>query len=161
MSTVDSHQGAGQSSSARPLLIDKWLIVYHMVIWYTHLFSNAMGKVSELFGMNHDYFVANKAGAFALKKLETFLAEVRVGETVVVRSRVLGRSAKRLHVMHFMVKEEAGVLAATAEILGSHVAMTTRRTSPWPGYLAAGLDRLIAEHSAVGWVAPVSGAIAP
>ena len=137
-------------------------VMGHMnVMWYTHLFSNAMGQVFELFGMNRDYFLTNKAGAFALKKLETFLAEVRVGETVVVRSRVMGRSAKRLHVMHFMEKEEAGVLAATAEILGSHVDMTTRRTSPWPAHLAAGLDRLIAEHSALGWEAPVSGAIAP
>ena len=134
----------------------------HMnVMYYTHLFSNAMGEVFKLFGMDRDYFVANKAGAFALKKLETFLAEVRVGEAVTVRSRVLGRSAKRLHVMHFMVKEEAGVLAATAEILGSHVDMTTRRTSPWPAHLAAGLDRLIAEHKALGWEAPVSGAITP
>ena len=134
----------------------------HMnVMWYTHLFSNAMGEVFELFGMNRDYFLANKSGAFALKQFTTYLAEVRVGESVVVRSRVLGRSAKRLHVMHFLVKERGDVLAATSEVLGSHVDMTTRRTSPWPPDLAAALDRLIAEHAASGWDVPLSGVIAP
>jgi hypothetical protein len=76
-------------------------------MWYTHLFSNAMGGVFELFGMTRDYFLANRAGAFALKQLTHYLAEGRAGEAVVVRSRALGRSAKRLHVMHFLVKEGA------------------------------------------------------
>jgi acyl-CoA thioester hydrolase len=130
-------------------------------MWYTHLFSNAMGEVFELFGMSRDYCLANKSGAFALKQFTAYLAEVRAGETVTVRSRVLGRSVKRLHVMHFMIKENAGVLAATSEVLGTHVDMTTRRTSPWPPRLAEALDRLIAEHAVAGWVAPVCGAIAP
>ncbi len=59
-------------------------------MWYTHLFSNAMGGVFELFGMTRDYFLANRAGAFALKQLTHYLAEVRSGESVVVRSRGAG-----------------------------------------------------------------------
>src|SRR5438046_2167529 len=83
----------------------------HMnVMWYTHLFGRSMGGFFKLFGFTHDYFIANKVGTFALKQLFNYRIEVRVGEEVTLRSRALGRSAKRLHVMHFMTKGDPQVL---------------------------------------------------
>ena len=112
------------------------------------------GGIFQQFGLNREYFQANQAGTFALKQLFTYLVEVREGEEVTIRTRVLGRSAKKLHVMHFMTKGEPEVLASTNEFLAAHVDMKIRRTSPFPPSIAAAIDRLVAEHAALGLEGP-------
>jgi acyl-CoA thioester hydrolase len=132
----------------------------HMnVMWYTHLFSRATIGLFQLVGMDRQYFETHHAGTFALAQHFSYRKEVRVGEHVTLRSRVLGRSDKKLHVMHFMTKTQGQVLAATGEILGAHIDMMSRRTAPFAAHIAAALDRLIAEHAALDWRAPVCGAL--
>jgi acyl-CoA thioester hydrolase len=131
----------------------------HMnVMWYTHLFSQAMGGLFKLIGMDRHYFETHQAGSFALAQHFIYRKEVRVGEHVILRSRVLGRSEKRFHVMSFMTKDE-NTLAATGEFLGAHIDMRTRCTAPFAPHIAENIDRLIAEHSAFEWTAPVCGAM--
>lgn len=132
----------------------------HMnVMWYTNLFGHATGGVFKLIGLDREYFQSQKKGSFALQQVFTYRKEVRVGEQVTLRSRVLGRNEKLCHFMHFMTKGDEMVLAATCEFLGAHIDMTTRRTSPFAPHIAENLDRLIAEHAKLDWEAPVSGAI--
>ena len=132
----------------------------HMnVMWYTFLFGRGIGKLFQMIGLDRTYFAANHAGSFALKQFTSYLAEVRVDEAVTIRSRLLGRSAKRLHLMQFMIKDVGEILAATSEILSSHMDMTTRRTSPFPEHIARSIDELLAQHTALGWEAPVCGVI--
>ncbi|HEX4148212.1 MAG TPA: thioesterase family protein [Pirellulales bacterium] len=134
----------------------------HMnVMWYTHLFAHALGGAWKLLGMTREYFVARQAGSFALKQLFSYLNEVRVGEHVTLRSRLIARSEKRLHMLHFMVKDEARMMAATDEVVVAHIDMRVRRSSPFGPEVAAALDRLLAEHSALAWPPPVSGALHP
>jgi acyl-CoA thioester hydrolase len=90
-----------------------------------------------------------------------YLAECRVGDVVNVRGRMIGRSAKRIHFMLFMVNETNGMLAATIETLGAHADMKLRRTSPYPTPIAAQIDALIMESEKLDWEAPVCGAIRP
>ena len=137
-------------------------IMGHMnVRWYVALYDTAAWKFFESFGMNETYYREEQAGGFALKQFIQYLAEVRVGETVTIRGRALGRSAKRVHFMLFMVNETTGVLASTFEVLGSHADMRIRRTSPYPPAIAAKLDTAIAEQNALAWDAPVCGVINP
>lgn len=133
-------------------------VMGHMnIMWYTHLFAHGMGGTFKLIGMERDYFVANQAGCFALKQFVCYLSEIRTGEHVTLRTRLLGRSPKRLHLMHFIVKDAGDVLASTAEIVASHIDMRTRRTSPFPDFLNETIDRVIAQHAALGWEPPVCG----
>src|SRR5438067_12161131 len=102
----------------------------HMnVMWYTHLFGCATMGLFERIGLTREYFEAHHAGSFALEHHVRYLAEVRVGQHVTLRTRALGRSAKRMHFMHFMVHDD-GRLAATGEFIGTHVDMKVRRSSP-------------------------------
>ena len=134
----------------------------HMNIrWYMALFDEAGWGFFSSFGMTYEYCQSERAGGFALQHFIRYLAEVRVGETVAVRSRLLGRSAKRIHFMHFMINETTGRLAATLEALGTHADMRIRRTSPYPPRLVARIDALIAQQSQLGWDAPVCGVIKP
>jgi acyl-CoA thioester hydrolase len=133
----------------------------HMnVMWYTHLFGRATGGVFRLLGLDRDFLVANRAGTFALAQHFRYLAEVRLGQHVTIRSRLLGRSAKRFHLMHFMTLDESGALAATGEVLGTFVDMNLRRSAPFPAGVAEAIDRLVAEHR-LDWDPPSCGAMNP
>src|SRR3990172_12919312 len=121
----------------------------HMnVMWYTHLFSLAFESFADEFGFNEAYFRANMTGSFALETHVRYLAEVRIGNHVTIRSRVLGRSAKRIHFMHFMTIDESGALAATQEHVGAHIDMRIRRMAPLPPEITERFDRLVAQQNA-------------
>jgi acyl-CoA thioester hydrolase len=110
-----------------------------------------------MLGMDRAYFEAHNAGTFALEFHIRFLAEVRAGQQITIRPRLLARTAKRLHFIQFMFNDTRGVLACTEETVNSHVDMATRKTSPWPAHAAEGLDRMIAEHQRLTWPPPVCG----
>ena len=132
----------------------------HMnVMWYTHLFGQAACGLFQLAGMDRRYFADHHTGTFALAQYFRYRREVRAGERVAVRTRLLARSDRQFHLMHFMIKGDEEVLAATGEFLAAHIDMRTRRTSPFAPHIAQNLDRLLAEHAALDWDAPVSGAI--
>lgn len=134
----------------------------HMnVMWYTHLFSNATGGLFDLAGMTLEYFTANQAGSFALEAHVRYLAEVRAGGYVTVRSRALGRSAKRLHFMHFLINDDGQRLSATGEFVSTHVDMRVRRSSPMPPQIVETYDRLLGEHARLRWDVPVCGVMRP
>jgi len=134
----------------------------HMnVMWYTYLFSWAFMKLGDHFGFNADYFRERQMGSFALETHVRYLAEVHIGSHVTIRSRALGRSAKRLHFMHFMTNDDTGALAATQEHIGAHIDMSIRRMADLPENIATGFDRLVAEHNRLGSPAPVCGVMKP
>jgi acyl-CoA thioester hydrolase len=134
----------------------------HMnVMWYTHLFSSAFEQFAESFGFGEAYFRANQMGSFALETHVRYLAEVRIGQHVTVRSRVLGRSEKRIHFMHFMTIDETRALAATQEHIGAHIDMRIRRMAPLPLEITERFDLLVAQQNALGWAAPVCGVMKP
>ena len=130
----------------------------HMnVMWYTHLFSQGVHGFFKLFGFTPEYMAANLAGTFALELHVRYASEVRLGEKVALYSRALDRSAKRLHYMQFLVNEDRGVLSATGELVSAHVDLQIRRQSPLPESITGPFDKLLAEHRALAWEAPVCG----
>lgn len=134
----------------------------HMnVMWYTHLFDRATFAFFDSFGFGADYFHRAASGCFALTQHTRYLAEIHVGQSVSLYTRALGRSAKRLHFMHFLHIEEANKLSATCEYLATHVDLSVRRSSRLPPHLAEAFDRFVAEHQQLPWPAPECGLIKP
>jgi acyl-CoA thioester hydrolase len=132
----------------------------HMnVMWYTHLFSCALEDIWNQVGLTSEYFEKNHATTFALEGHVRYFNEVRVGQHVSVRTRVIARSEKRFQILHFMSNDDAGTLAATMEAIGTHVDFRLRKSSPFPPHIAAAFDRLLAEHSRLPWPAPLCGAM--
>lgn len=137
-------------------------VMGHMNIrWYMAWYDEAAWKFFDSFGMNEEYYLKTQAGGFALKQFIRYLAEVRVGETVAIRTRLLGRSTKRIHFMHFMINETTNQLASSMEVLGTHANMKIRRASPFPPALATRLDAKLATNQQLEWDAPVCGIIQP
>jgi acyl-CoA thioester hydrolase len=145
----------------RTVILEDYIdLMGHMnVMWYTHLFTKATGVLFQQVGLNREYFHTQQAGTFALQQLFTYLVELREGEEMTIRTRVLGRSAKKLHVLHVMTKGAPEIPAALCEFLCAHIDMRVRRTSPFPPHIAGAIDRLAAEHAVLGWPAPVCGAM--
>lgn len=142
------------------VVADQLDIMGHMnVRHYLGIFDDATFHFFSTFGMDAAYFEGGQHGSFALQQFIYYAAEVRLGQQVTVHSRLVGRTAKRIHFMHFMVNESTAALAATVEILGAHADLRVRRTSPYPTAIAAQIDRLIAQHSQLDWPAPLCGAI--
>ena len=132
----------------------------HMnVMWYTHLFACGLGEVFRRVGLTRAYFEASQAGTFALENHVRYFNEVREGQQVTVRTRVIARSKKRFHLLHFMTNDDAQKLAATSETIGTHVDLRIRKSSPFPPEIAAAFDRLLAEHALLPWAAPLCGAM--
>ena len=130
----------------------------HMnVMWYTHLFSQAMGGAFKMIGLQWDQVVEKQRGTFALESHIRYLAEVRVGHNITVHSRVVGRSECRFHFMHFMINEDRKNVAATFENVGTFVDLRIRRTAPIPDQISDSLDAAFVEHDALPWAAPVCG----
>ena len=135
-------------------------LMNHMnVMWYTHLFSMAIMKVFGIIGLTREYMEEHHSGMFALESHIRYLSEVRVDQQVSVYSRFLGSSSKRMHLIHFLVNHDKHDVAATFELITSHVDMRTRRTSPFPDDLTARIEALVQEHATLPWEAPLCGAM--
>jgi acyl-CoA thioester hydrolase len=133
-------------------------IMGHMnVMYYIHIFDKATRSFFGSFGLSEDYVRATNMGSFALEQHIRYLNEVRLGQQITVYTRALGRSSKTIHFMHFMVRDEDGVLAATSELVGAHANLDERRAAAFPPAFAAGIDQHLAQHSQLNWEAPVCG----
>ena len=134
----------------------------HMnVMWYTHLFDQAIFGALGLVGLSLEYMQQNDSGGFALESHIRYLAEVRVGHDVELRTRILGRTQKRFHLMNFMTNLTDQRLSSTFEVVGAHIDMTQRRMSPMPENIGQKLDELINVHNQIDWQPPTCGVMRP
>ncbi len=134
----------------------------HMNIqYYVRIYDQAAWGLFEWLDISLEDLQATQNGMFALKQFIQYFAEVHVGETVVVRSRVLGKSAKRLHFIHFMVNESTQKLASTFEVLTTYADLSIRRSAPFNDAIAAKIQQRIDEHDQLTWEPPLSGILAP
>ncbi len=132
----------------------------HMnVRWYMTLFDEATWYFFEDLGLSPAYFETHHAGGFALRQFINYWSEVRAGQTVAVRTRLLGRSDKRFHFMHFIINETSGQAAASLESLGTHADLKQRRSSPLPEAITRRMDTHLERNRRLDWQAPVCGAI--
>ncbi len=130
----------------------------HMNIqFYVYMYGLAAWSLFGLFGITLDHVKARHEGMFALKQFIHYRAEVHIGETVQIRSRVLGVSARRIHYLHFMINESTGKLASTFEVLASYADLDARRTAPFPDDIRATIEDILARHQQLDWEAPVCG----
>lgn len=110
-------------------------------------------------GIDDDYRAQQRMGVFTAEHHLRYFAELHEGEKFSVHTRVLDRSDKVGHLIAFLLDRSNERLAGTVEIVLVHVGMDTRRPIPFPSYVAAGWDRLIAESSELAWRAPTCGAM--
>jgi acyl-CoA thioester hydrolase len=135
-------------------------IMGHMNIrWYFDLFAKSGRKFFASHGLDEDYFRGGNFGVFTLKQFIQYFAEVLVGQTVAIHTRLIDRSDKRFHFMHFMINETTSRLASTFEALITHADLKIRRAAPMPAGIAQKFDATLAKDERLDWEAPVCGAM--
>jgi len=103
--------------------------------------------------------VADQA-VFSAEHHLTYVTELRTGDSVSVRVRLVGRSERAAHAVVYLVDETHQRLSYVMEEIFLHVDMTSRRTSPWPDDVAAALDKRVAEDQDLPWPVELSGSMA-
>lgn len=123
------------------------------------LFDTSVWKFFISHGLDKNYFEQEHMGVFALKHFIQYFSEFKVGETVAMHIRLLGRTEKRFHFMNFMINETEGNLAAVLEVLGTNADLKLRKAVAMPRDISQKFDAQIAVDYQLDWETPVSGAI--
>ena len=89
-----------------------------------------------------------------------YLAELRTGDRMSARVRLLGRSERAAHALVYLLDESHQRLSYVMEEVFLHIDMESRRTAPWPDDVAAAMDERIAEHAELPWEPDTSGCLA-
>ena len=89
----------------------------------------------------------------------TYLSELRTGDQISVRVRLIGRSARAAHVLVYLLDDSKSCVSYVMEEIFLHMDMETRRTAEWPQDVAAALDERVERDSALPWAPVLSGSM--
>lgn len=132
----------------------------HMnVMWYTHVFSQANLGFLRSIGMDLPRIRDQGRGVFALETHLRYFSEALVGHTWQVHTRIIGRSARCIHLLHFMTIDDNGRLSATCEHITAYADTSARRTAVLPAAWADPIDALIRHHQRLAWHPPLCGSM--
>lgn len=90
----------------------------------------------------------------------TYLHELRTGDVMSARVRLLGRSERAGHALVYLLDHTHERVSYVMEEIFLHVDLEDRRTAPWPDDVAAALDERVAEHAQWPFPAVTSGCLA-
>ena len=126
---------------------------------YFRLCSHAMWKTTIAAGLGDAYIEEHQQSLFTVEQHMRYYGELRLGERFTVHARLIERSARVVHGMAFVVDQEKQSLACTQEGTLVHVSTASRSAVDIPADIAVELDALIDAGNALGWDAPVCGAM--
>ena len=117
--------------------------------YYLVVFDWATDEFWRWIGLDDAHRRARRVTTFCLEAHVTYHREVREGDPLRFRTRLLAHDEKRVHFFHEMVHAEQAYLAATNEVLSLHVSQEPRRGAPMAPEVLARLARIQAAHDAL------------
>lgn len=126
---------------------------------YTGIASEGLDESLVSLGIPQNWPVLGHA-CFSAEHHLTYLAELRTGDRMSARVRLLGRAERAAHALVYLLDESHQRLSFVMEEIFLHIDMESRRTAPWPDLVAAALDQRIAEDATLPWEPDVSGSLA-
>lgn len=124
---------------------------------YFRLTSHALWQDQRAAGFTDTYLTERQMSLFTVEQHIRYFGEMRVGQAFTVHNRFVGRSARAVHGMAFLLDQDKRQLACTMEAVWVHVDMRTRRSTDMPEDLAGGLDELVARSEKLDWTVPLGG----
>ncbi len=125
---------------------------------YTGIASEGLDESLVAQGIPQNWPATGHA-CFSAEHHLTYVAEMRTGDRLSARVRLLGRGERAAHALVYLLDESHQRLSFVMEEIFLHIDMETRRTAPWPEEVAAALDRQIAEDATLPWEPDVSGSL--
>ena len=110
-------------------------------------------------GIAHNWPTKTGLACLSAEHHLTYLHELRTGDRMSVRVRLLARSEKAMHALVYVLDDTHQRVATVFEEIVLCVRLDPRGAVPWPEDVAANLDARIAEHAALDWPATTSGSL--
>ncbi|NYD43707.1 GNAT family N-acetyltransferase [Nocardioides panaciterrulae] len=126
---------------------------------YTGIASEGLDESLVALGIPQNWPASGHA-CFSAEHHLRYLAELRTGDRMSARVRLLGRSERAVHALVYLLDESHRRVSFVMEEIFLHVDMQTRRTAPWPEDVAAAIDKRIAEDASLPWEPDLSGSMA-
>ena len=130
---------------SRPMTIEPAWIDWngHLnMAYYNVLFDRSGDEFVAAAGLGPDYAATRRLSTMTAEVHVRYLREIFLDTRPVVRWRILGLDAKRLHSFAELLHPDEGWVSATSEQMTLHVDLDARRVTPWPADVLAGLERL-------------------
>lgn len=119
--------------------------------FYSVAFDKASDALLDHLGLGEAYRVRSNASMFIVESHVTHDREVGLGDSLAFETQLLDSDEKRLHFFHAMYHEKQAYLAATTELMGVHVDLTTRRVAAFPDRIQADITRMADAHGGLEW----------
>ena len=125
---------------------------------YTGIASEGLDESLVEVGIPQNWPASGHA-CFSAEHHLVYIAELRTGDRMSARVRLLGRSELAAHALVYLLDNSHQRLSFVMEEVFLHIDMETRQTAPWPDDVAAALDRRIAADADLPWAPDVSGSL--
>ncbi|MBA3780579.1 MAG: thioesterase family protein [Nocardioides sp.] len=127
---------------------------------YLGIASEGLDESLVSLGIPQNWPISAGHACFSAEHHCTYLTELRTGDMMSARVRLLGRSERAAHALVYLLDETHGQVSYVMEEIFLHIDMSTRRTAPWPEDVAANIDRRVAEDADLPFSASTSGCLA-
>jgi len=105
----------------------------HMnVMWYSGKFDEACWQLLATLGLDQSRFRQDGTGMAAVEQHTQYRRELHAGDAVTIQSALLEVKDKSIHMLHKMVHDASGEVAATTVVVGVHIDATNRKAIPLP-----------------------------
>ena len=120
--------------------------------FYAVAFGEASWRVQDHLGLHAEHRARTGGTLYSVEAHLTWARELALGQRLHIESLVLGVDAKRLRVFHRLFATGEGCSAATMDVMMLHVVQGEDgvRTGPFPADISRHLERVAAEHAALG-----------
>ena len=119
----------------------------HMnVMWYTGKFDEACWQLLSMVGLTTSRFSQDGTGMAAVEQHVQYKRELQSGDAVTIQSALLEVKEKSIHMLHKLINDASGEVAATTVVIGVHIDATARKSIPLPDDVRERAMRLMRDH---------------
>jgi acyl-CoA thioester hydrolase len=122
----------------------------HMnVMWYVGKFDEASWQLLAMLGLTPSRFRQDATGMAAVEQRLEYKRELHAGDVVTIRSAVRRVDEKAISIVHELVNDDTGEVAATTMVVGVHIDALARKARPLPADVRARAMLMIEESGAI------------
>ncbi len=100
----------------------------HMnVMWYSGKFDEACWQLLAMLGLNPSRFAKDGTGMVAVEQNIQYKRQLYAGDAVTIESALLEVKDKSIHMVHKMVHDASGEVAATTSLVAVHIDANIRK----------------------------------
>lgn len=110
----------------------------HMnVMWYMSKFDEAAWSYFASIGITSTYIREKKCGMAAVEQHIQYKKEVLAGDVLIVKTQLIEIHEKVINFRHELINVYKEETAATTDLTGVHLDLTTRKACPFPKEVVA------------------------